>query len=39
MYIKNVTVSNIGVFPGRSGEDCVRNRAHLPVSLESELYF
>lgn len=39
LYIKNVTVSNFGVFPGRTGGNCARDRADLPVSLEGVLYF
>lgn len=39
LYMKNVTVSNFGVFPGRSGGNCARDRADLPVSLEGESYF
>lgn len=39
LYMKNVTVSNFGVLPGRSGGKCVMDRADLPVSLEGELYF
>lgn len=39
LYMKNVTVSNFGVLPGRSGGNCVMDKADLPVNLEGELYF
>lgn len=32
-YLKNVTVSNFGVFPGRSGGDYVGDRVDPSVSL------
>lgn len=36
LYMKNVTVSNFGALPGRSGGNCVMDSTDLPVSLEGE---
>lgn len=39
LYLKNVTVSNSGVFPGRSGGDHVWDRVNLSVSFGLGVFF
>lgn len=39
LHLENVTVSNFGVFPGRSAGDYVRERVDLSVSFGGFLLF